>query len=46
MNRLAARGLLALALLIAIIAAVPAPAKIEADSTGATSGRPQVDVLT
>jgi membrane-bound serine protease (ClpP class) len=45
-NRLAARGLLALALLIAIIAAVPAPAKIEADSTGATSGRPQVDVLT
>jgi membrane-bound serine protease (ClpP class) len=45
-NRLAARGLLALALLIAIIAAVPAPAKIEADSTGVTSGRPQVDVLT
>lgn len=46
MNRRAARGLLALALLIATLAAVPAFAKIEADSTGATSDRPQVDVLT
>lgn len=46
MNRLAARGLLALALLIATIAAVPASATVSVDSTAAASDRPQVDVLT
>lgn len=46
MNRLAARGLLALALLIAIVATVPASATVSADSAAAASDRPQVDVLT